>query len=625
MRRETRRTNVFTRRALLVMGAEVSALGGLAARLYQVQVAQGARYATLARDNSVSVRMVAPPRGRILDRFDTVLANNQQNWRALLVAEQTTDIRRTLDNFSQLVPLDDRERQRIERDVKRHRRFIPILVRDFLSWDDMARIEVNAPDLPGIMIDVGATRVYPFQDRLAHVIGYVAPPSEKDVDADPMLSLPGIRVGRAGIEKSREAELRGRAGVVQLEVNAYGRVIRELARQEGIPGDDVGLALDAGLQQAVLDRLGDESSSAAVLDCRNGEVLAMASHPSFDPSLFNTGVPQSQWQAWAQDPRAPLINKATGGLYAPGSTFKMAVALAALQSGAITPGERFFCPGYFDLGNARFHCWRRGGHGSLDLHGGIKNSCDVFFYQVALKAGIDPIAAMGHRLGLATRLAIDLPTQQIGLIPTREWRRAQGHAWNLGDTVVSGIGQGYIMVTPLQLAVYVARVATGRAVEPHLTRSIGGELVSGSHPEDWPLLDLPERFLTAVRQGMWAVVNEPGGTAPEARLPDPHVQLAGKTGSAQIRRVSRAQREHGFDSSRLPWKYRPNALFVAYAPYDAPRYAVAVVIEHGNAGATAAAPVARDIMMAALTRDPVGRTTAPGTAPANQVAQRDPT
>jgi penicillin-binding protein 2 len=624
MRRETRRTNVFTRRALLVMGAEVAALGGLAARLYQVQVTQGARYATLARDNSVSVRMVAPPRGRILDRFDTVLANNQQNWRALLVAEQTTDIRRTLDNFSQLVLLDDRERQRIERDVKRHRRFIPILVRDFLSWDDMARIEVNAPDLPGIMIDVGATRVYPFQDRLAHVIGYVAPPSEKDVDADPMLSLPGIRVGRAGIEKSREPELRGRAGVVQLEVNAYGRVIRELARQEGIPGDDVGLALDAGLQQAVLDRLGDESASAAVLDCRNGEVLAMASHPSFDPSLFNTGVPQSQWQAWAKDPRTPLINKATDGLYAPGSTFKMAVALAALQSRAITPSERFFCPGYFDLGNARFHCWRKGGHGSLDLHGGIKNSCDVFFYQVALKAGIDPIAAMGHRLGLGTKLAIDLPTQQIGLIPTREWRRAQGHAWNLGDTVVSGIGQGYIMVTPLQLAVYVARVATGRAVEPHLTRSIGGEMVSGSHPEDWPQLDLSDRFLTAVRQGMWAVVNEPGGTAPEARLPDPHVQLAGKTGSAQIRRVSRAQREHGFDSSKLPWKYRPNALFVAYAPYDAPRYAVAVVIEHGNAGATAAAPVARDIMMAALTRDPVRRTTPPGTAPAAQVAQRDP-
>jgi len=607
------------------MGAQVAALGVLGTRLYQVQVAEGARYATLARDNSVSVRMVAPPRGRILDRFGVVLANNKQNWRALLVAEQTTDVGRTLDNFSQLVPLDDRDRARIERDVKRHRRFIPILVRDFLSWDDMARIEVNAPDMPGILIDVGATRVYPFEDKLAHVIGYVAPPSEKDVDGDPMLSLPGIRVGKAGIEKSRETELRGRAGVMQLEVNAYGRVIRELERQEGIPGDDVGLALDAGLQQAVLDRIGNESASAVVLDCRNGEVLAMASNPSFDPSLFNTGVPQAQWKAWASDPRAPLINKATDGVYAPGSTFKMAVALAALQSHAITPEERFFCPGYFDLGNARFHCWRKGGHGSLNLHGGIKNSCDVFFYQVALKAGIDPIAAMAHRLGMGTALEIDLPNQRIGLIPTREWRRSRGHPWNLGDTVVSGIGQGYIQVTPLQLAVYVARVATGRAIEPHLTRTIAGEMVSGAHAEDWPRLDLPDKYLAAVRYGMWAVVNDRGGTAPEARLPDPHVQMAGKTGSAQVRRVSREQREHGFDSSKLPWKYRPNALFVAYAPYDAPRYAVSVVIEHGNAGATAAAPVARDIMMKALTRDPAGRTTAPGTTPADQVAQEQPT
>ncbi|HSU04209.1 MAG TPA: penicillin-binding protein 2, partial [Acetobacteraceae bacterium] len=588
MRRETRRTGVFTRRALLVMGAQVTALGALAARLHQVQVTEGARYATLARDNSISVRMIAPPRGRILDRFGVVIANNKQNWRALLIAEQTTDVARTLDSFCELVPLDDRERGRIERDIKRHRRFIPVLVRDFLSWEDMARIEVNAPDLPGILIDVGATRVYPMGAQLAHIVGYVAPPNEKDVDGDPMMSLPGIRVGRAGVEKSRETELRGRAGAVQLEVNAYGRVIRELTRQEGIAGDDAELALDTGLQRAVRERLGDESASAVVLDCRNGEVLAMASNPSFDPSLFNAGVSQTQWQAWANDPRAPLINKAVDGVYAPGSTFKMAVALAALQSRAISGGDHFYCPGFFDLGNARFHCWRKGGHGSLDLRGGIKNSCDVFFYQVALKAGIDSIAAMAHRLGMGTTLEIDLPTQRAGLIPTREWRRARGHPWNLGDTVVSGIGQGYIQVTPLQLATYAARLATGRAVQPHLTRRIGSDLLPGSRAGDWSELGLPPRFLAAVREGMWAVVNDKGGTAPEARLPDPHVQLAGKTGSAQVRRVSREQREHGFDSSKLPWKYRPNALFVAYAPYASPQYAVSVVIEHGNAGATAA-------------------------------------
>ncbi len=611
MRREERDTSVFTRRALLVLGGQLTALGVLGTRLYQVQVAEGARYMTLAHENSVSVRMIAPPRGRILDRFGVLVAGNKQNWRALLVAEQSPDVGRTLDAFSALVPLENRERERIEREVKRHRRFIPVIVREFLTWEEMARIEVNAPDLSGIVINSGATRIYPFSDQMAHIVGYVAPPNEVDVEQDAMLALPGIRVGRAGVERFREPELRGRAGAVQLEVNAYGRVIRELARQEGAAGFDVELTLDTGLQQAVIDRLGRESASAVVIDCRNGEVLAMASNPSFDPSLFNSGVSETQWQVWNNDQRAPLINKATNGVYAPGSTFKMTVALAALSSRALSAADHFSCPGYFDLGNARFHCWRRGGHGSLDLRGGLKNSCDVFFYQVALKCGIDPIAAMARRLGLGTGLEIDLPDQRTGLMPTRQWRRSHGKAWNLGDTVVSGIGQGFIAVTPLQLATYAGRVATGRAIQPHVTRRIGGELLSGASQDDWPLLGLPERYLSTVRQGMWAVVNEQGGTAPEARLPDARYQMAGKTGSAQIRRVSREQREHGFDSAKLPWKYRPNALFVAYAPYQAPQYAMSVVVEHGNAGATAAAPIARDIMMATLRRDPAVRASAP--------------
>ena len=605
------RARVFTRRALLMMATQVGALGLLAGRLYHVQVDDASRYAARAKDNSVSARMLAPPRGRITDRFGLVLAGNRLTWRALLIAEQARDITATLDAFSALVPLEPRERARIGHELKRHRPFIPVLVRDFLDWDEMARIEVNAPDLPGIIVDVGTTRIYPLGQDLAHVVGYVAPPNDADVEADPTLSLPGIRVGRAGIEKSREDDLRGKAGDVELEVNALGRVIREISREDGQPGDEVGLTIDTGLQQATLARLGNESASVVVLDCRNGEVMAMASNPSFDPSVFDAGVPQSQWKAWSHDQRGPLINKATNGLYAPGSTFKMAVAIAALDTRAITTTERFNCPGYFDLGNARFHCWRKGGHGSLDLHGGLKNSCDVYFYQVALKAGIDAIAAAGHRLGMGTELTIDLPDQRVGLLPTRAWRRSKGHPWNLGDTVVAGIGQGFIQVSPLQLATYVARLASGRAVQPHLTRTLNREAVSGSRAEDWPALGLPESALAAVRGGMFAVVNERGGTAPEARLPDGRWQLAGKTGSAQVVRVSRYAREHGFDSAKLPWRLRPNALFVAFAPYDAPRYALSVVIEHGNAGATAAAPVARDIMLDTLRRDPAGKAGTP--------------
>ena len=609
MRRDTKRTGVFTRRALLLMGGQVALLGGLGARLYQVQVAEAARYRMLSDKNSVSGRMIAPPRGRILDRFGTVVGGNKINWSAVLIAEETGDVEATLDAFSRLVPLDDREKGRILREVRRHRSFIPVLVKDFLDWDQMAQIEVNAPDLPGIAVDAGTTRIYPFGEQLAHVVGYVAPPTEADVAADPLLSLPGIRIGRAGVEKYHDLALRGRAGVVQLEVNAVGRVIRELDRQEGTPGETVGLTIDATLQQSTINHLGDESASAVVLDCNNGEVLAMATTPSFDPSLFNSGVPQAQWQEWISDERRPLMNKATEGVYAPGSTFKMAVAMAALESKALTPTDRIVCNGYIDVGTARFHCWKKGGHGSLDLHGGLKNSCDVFFYETARRTGIDHIAAMAHRFGLGTRLDLDLPAQRTGLVPTREWRIAQGHPWELGDTIVSGIGQGYILVTPLQLATYVARVATGRAIQPHVTRTLADEAQPGANPLDWPLLNVGGRWLDQVRSGMWAVVNEPGGTAPEARLPDPRWQLAGKTGSAQVMRVSRAEREDtNFNSAKLPWKLRPHALFVAFAPYDAPRYAVSVVVEHGNAGAEAAAPIARNIMMDALTRDPAGRT-----------------
>ncbi len=611
MKRDIERTNVFTRRALLLMAGQVGVLGMLGARLFQVQVREGARYTTLADENRISARMIAPPRGRVLDRFGTVVAGSSTNWRAVLIAEQVSNVPATLDAFSALLPLTEYERARIDRELHRKRKFIPVLIREFLTWDEMAAIEVNAPDLPGIVVDAGTSRNYPFGPHLAHIVGYVAPPNEADVADDPLLGLPGLRIGRAGMEKFHDLGLRGRAGSVQLEVNAVGRVIRELDRQEGMPGEDVGLTLDAGLQEAVLATLGDESASAVVMDCRNGEVLAMATNPSFDPSVFNSGVSQAQWLEWTKDRRTPLINKATSGLYAPGSTFKMAVALAGLESKAITATDRIACPGYLDLGDTRFHCWRKGGHGMQDLRGGLKNSCDVYFYEVARRTGIDHIAAMSNRLGLGVELELDLPGQRPGLIPTREWRMGKGHAWNIGDTIVSGIGQGFVQVTPLQLATYVSRIASGRLVQPHLTRSLAGVLQPGSEPDDWPMLGMTDKLLQNVREGMWAVVNEAAGTAPLARLADPLVQMAGKTGSAQVRRVSRELRESGhFDSEKLPWEYRPHALFVAYAPYDAPRYALAVVVEHGNAGA-AAAPIAREIMTEVLRRDPANRSEAP--------------
>ena len=612
LKKENKRTGVFTRRALLLGAGQVGIFGVLAAKLYQVQVVEGQRYSTLAESNRISARLIAPPRGRILDRFGTVVGGNRLNWRASLTAEQTADVAATLDTFGRIVPLADHERARIDRELRRRRRFIPVVVREFLTWEEMARIEVNAPDLPGIFVDVGTTRLYPQGPALAHVVGYVAPPSEGDMGEDPMLALPGIRIGRNGMEKAQDLKLRGRAGAIQMEVNSVGRMIRELDRQEGTPGQDLGLTIDVGLQNSVLRRLGDESASAVVMDCRNGEVLAMTTNPSFDPSLFNSGVSQAQWVQWTSNRKAPLINKAASGLYAPGSTFKMVVGMAGLEARAISPGDRITCPGYLDLGDTRFHCWSKGGHGGLDLRGALKNSCDVFFYEVARRVGIDKVAAMANRFGIGVELEVELPGVRKGLMPTRAWRMGHGKAWNIGDTISCGIGQGYIQTTPLALCTYVSRVATGRAVQPHLTRTLGGVLQRGSKPEDWPSLGLPERGLHILREGMWAVVNEGGGTAPVARIASTGVQMAGKTGSTQVRRVSREQRERGFRSDQLPWEFRPHALFVCYAPYDNPRYAVSVVVEHGNAGAAAAAPLARDIMVDVLTRDPVGHTDTPG-------------
>lgn len=626
MKRERTRRAVFTRRLLLLGAGKLALAGALGARLYQLQVVESERYATLAEENRISVRLIPPPRGRLLDRFGEPIAANRQNWRAMLVAERTDDVGATLATVSQIVPLTEADRARIEREVRRRRRFVPVVVRDFLSWEEMARLEVNAPDLPGILTDVGTHRIYPGGEAFAHVVGYVAPPAQADLDGDPMLELPGVRVGRAGLERAHDRVLRGRAGTVQLEVNVVGRVIRELAREEGTAGQDVTTTLDAGLQRMTAERIAQDSAAAVVLDARNGEVLAMASTPSFDPTLFDSGVTAAQWREWTTNRRAPLINKATAGLYAPGSTFKMVVALAALEARTVTPGERIFCAGVTELGDARFHCWRRGGHGALDMREAIKQSCDCYFYEVARRTGIDRIAAMANRFGLGVPLEIELPGARPGLVPTRAWKQATlGAPWAQGETLVHGIGQGFIQTTPLQLAVMTARMVNGgRAVQPHLTRAIGGQLLRGHRPEDWPSIGIPEAHLRLMREAMDGVVNERSGTAWASRLPaEAGGRMGGKTGTTQVRRITLAERERGLRRQQeLPFEWRHHALFVGYAPAEQPVYACAVIIEHGGGGSAAAAPVARDILTEALLRDPARRRSPP--SPSLQVAGSAP-
>ncbi len=611
MQGETGRAKLFTRRAVILGGAQTLLLAGLAGRMYQLQVLESDRYKTLADENRINMQLLPPPRGRIFDRFGQPLAVNQLNYRLVIVPEQAGDLERSLDGLGVLIPIETRERDRILREAQRKRKFVPITVRENLTWEEVSRIEVNAPDLPGTMIDVGQTRHYLAGEEAAHIIGYVGAVSEKELEGDPVLALPGFRIGKNGAEKIFETALRGKAGSRQVEVNAYGRIIRELRRNEGQPGDDHILTIDMGLQEYTNARINHESAAAVVVDVHSGEVLALVSSPSFNPNSFTTGISQTEWNALMANPRFPLTNKAISGQYSPGSTFKMMVALAAQSGGILNPSQEVFCPGHMDLGNRRFHCWKRSGHGTMNMNSGITQSCDVYFYEVSKRAGVDAIAKMARRFGLGERLGIELPSERKGLVPTRDWKLAvHGVPWQKGETLTIGIGQGFLLTTPLQLAIMTARIANGGiAVRPKLVREtqrVGRRLPDNREP--FPSMGLSAVHLAVVQKGMSDVTNNPRGTAYRARIEEPGMTMAGKTGSVQVKRITKAERERGVRKNEdLEWKDRDHALFVGYAPVDSPRYAVSVVVEHGGGGSKTAAPIARDILREVQRRDPARR------------------
>jgi penicillin-binding protein 2 len=601
MRKDQDRAKLFTRRAALLAGGQAFMFAALAGRMYYLQVIESDRYAMLADDNRINPRLLPPPRGRILDRFGVVLADNRQDYRAVIVREQAENVDLVLDRLADIIGINEDERRRIIKEMRLRRAFVPVKLRENLTWEEVSRIEVNTPDLPGVAIEVGQTRNYPHADVVAHALGYVAAVSETELTGDPLLELPGFRIGKDGIERSYEKVLRGGAGSSQVEVNSVGRVIRELARKDPEPGEDLTITIDAGLQRFLYERLSQEvAASAVVMDVQNGDVLALASTPGFDPNKFAAGLTAAEWQSLIENPLKPLTNKTIAGQYAPGSTFKMIVALAALAQG-LEPSHQVFCTGETSLGTAKFHCWKKGGHGSLDMVNGIKNSCDIYFYDASRRAGIDRIAEIARLFGFGNQVGIDLPRERSGLMPDRNWKLATyGEPWQPGETLVAGIGQGFTLATPLQLAVMAARLANGaHAITPRLVRT-----------EEEPVfreLGIPEEHLKLVQEGMSRVTNEPGGTAFGARIQEPGMAMAGKTGTAQVRRITMAERLVGVKKNEdLPWEQRDHALFVAFAPVGAPRYAIAVVVEHGGGGSKVAAPIARDVLIEAQRRNSIG-------------------
>lgn len=585
----------LTRRAALLGGAQLLFIGGLAARMNYLQVDQADQFRLLAEENRINIRLIPPTRGEIFDRNGVRLAENVPSYRIVMVREDAGDYAQVMQRLAQLIDIDQATYDDAMAEIENSAQFLPVTIVEDVSWDDVSRVSVNAPALPGVTPEVGLTRVYPRGSDFAHVVGRVGRVSQKDLDAledpDQVLRIPRFHIGRINVEARQEDLLRGKAGTKQVEVNATGRVMRELDRREGQPGADVQLTVDSKLQGYVQARLNGESAAVVVVDCESGDLAAICSAPSYDPNLFIGGISSKDYNPLLNSKYRPLVNKTVQGTYPPGSTFKMMTAMAALEDGIISADETVYCPGHLEVANRRFHCWKRAGHGWMDLSNSLKRSCDVYYYDLALKVGIEKISAMAQRFGLGVRHDLALSSIKAGLTPTKDWKReARGADWVIGDTVNASIGQGFMLASPLQLAVMSARIATGRAIDPRLIKSVDGveQPISGGAP-----LNMNENNLRKMRRAMYEVVNDRRGTAYRSRLLSDEFRLAGKTGTSQVRSAV-------VNNAEVPWEQRDHALFVCFAPYDKPRYAVSVLVEHGGGGSTAAAPIARDVMAQAL-------------------------
>jgi penicillin-binding protein 2 len=588
---------------MVVGGVQLAFMAALGLRMRQLQIEEAEEYRLLAEENRINMRLIPPARGLIYDRNGVIVADNTQNYRIVIVREDAGDVEETVARLRRLIAMDETELARALAEMERRSPFVPVTLADQLSWEDFSRVAVNAPALPGIITEVGLSRHYPMGRDFAHVVGYVGPFSEFDQsrieDPDPLFQIPRFPIGKLGVEARYEDELRGKAGTRKIEINAAGRVMRELGRDEGTPGADIQLTCDYRLTNFIKERLKGESAAVVVMDVENGDLVAIASSPAYDPNLFVRGISGPDYRALTEDKYRPLADKTVQGTYPPGSTYKMITALAALQDGKITPNETVWCPGHYQLGNRRFHCWKRGGHGHVDLNKSLVESCDVYYYDVAQRVGIDRISEVANQLGLGQRH--DLPMSGIaeGLAPTRAWKEIRrGEPWQQGDTLNATIGQGFTLASPLQLAVMTARLATGRAVVPRLVKSVGGVDVP---LEEAPPLDFNPEWFRLIDRALFDTVNDRSGTAWRSRIVAEGMGMAGKTGTSQVRNITAAERARGVISNdQLPWERRDHALFVCFAPFDRPKYACSVVVEHGGGGSAAAAPVARDIMLFAL-------------------------
>jgi penicillin-binding protein 2 len=595
---EAAQTYSFSRRAV-VLGAAQGAVGMvLAGRMAWLSVVENEQYKLKAESNRVNNTLIPPRRGWLLDRTGKPLASNRTDFRVDLIPDRIVDKDKLLAELTRLLNLAPEDLARIETDLKRAGGFRPVQVAENLDWDRFAAVLVRQPELPGVAPTRGYARHYPLGAGVGHLIGYVGTASAEQfkADKDPLLVTPGFKLGKDGLEKTLDHRLRGKPGAKRVEVTAHGRPVRELETRADTPGESIKLTIDAGLQEYVARRLGTNSGSAIVIDVASGDILAMASMPAYDPNSFSDGISQTEWKMLSEDDHVPLMNKVLQGLYPPGSTVKPMNGLALMAAG-VSPHDRVVCSGALRVGNGVFHCHKKGGHGPLDLKNAIMQSCDIYFYEMVRRVGYDAIAPMARMLGMGQKFDMPFTTQRYGTVPDSAWKlKKYHHPWTVADSLNASIGQGYVLANPLQLAVMASRLGSGKILVPRLLAN--GP--SGAQP-----LPVSQEDLAIVRDAMYGVVNG-GGTGGAARMYVPGVALAAKTGTAQVRRITMAERRTGvLKNGSLPFKMRDHALLVCFAPHDNPKYAAAIVLEHnGHTVRNLDAPlIGRDIMTYLFDRD----------------------
>jgi penicillin-binding protein 2 len=586
----------FSRRMAIAAGAQTAVGALLIGRLGWLSVAENQRYQLMSESNRVQLIPVPPRRGWIVDRDGKPIAINRSSFRVDIIPQQIENPERTLKSLVDLLKLTSEDVDRILADLKESRGFQPVQVAENVNYDQYAAVTVRLPDLPGVQATRGFSRYYPDGPAVAHLLGYVGAANAKEYEAEdknPLLIIPGVKIGKQGLEKTLEQTLRGTPGGQRIEITARGKLVKELDPKPDRSGKTVQLTIDQGLQQYVARRMGDQSGALVAMDVTSGDLLAFVSMPAFDPNSFSEGIGRTEWKMLSEDDHIPLLNKVAQGLYPSGSTIKPAMALAFLKQG-IDPKRRVHCPGGYQIGNRYFRC--DAVHGSMDMHSAIERSCNTYFWATGLVTDPAQTTEMVSYLGYGEKFDLPIPSQRYGTMPNPDWLQRKYHRkWQGYDSANTSIGQGYVLINPLQLAVMPARLASGNLVQPRL-------LMAGSRKPIEPL-GVQAEHLEIVRNAMTAVVNG-GGTAVASKLPLDRIQMAGKTGTAQVFRLG----ERGHQSN---WALRDHALFVAFAPADKPLYAIGCIIEHGGFGASAAAPIVRDSMTYLFDRQKALDTLAP--------------